>query len=313
MFKDEFNVIDEEMLNQFVKASVIQKTQVEKIQDARNQINEDLEDLSELNDMNATAVAKLLEEASNLVGNENNLKLSCLQVNSFTLLNDMSNFETEDERLIDIDTLPVTDDWNEYYSQIENFAALQNIKLSKDPFELLLSESDRHRILKQVKEDYTMTKANCDKYDYFLASFSGIISGFIDVFFVGSSVDGSKGSLSKFTDEQAEKIVIRFSDFIIDNDEKQNNAPIGMSSDKARGSLQYRVQYLEKKFKVSYDARYAKDLVNSNGLKMNTKNHHSVSLAHSPDLMGLLFSILDQFSNKGTYYSNGNFCKISTV
>lgn len=308
MFKDKINVIEEEMLSQFGKASVVQKNQTEKIQDATKCLTDNLEILSELNDKNTSDMNNLLEELSNLVGNEIDLNLDVSSTEDITIINDVSNTEIEKERLIDIEPLSITDGWDKYYSEVENLAELENINLSIDPFEVLLSESEKNRILKQVKDDYTMEKAKCDKYDYFLASFSGIISGFVDVFFVGSAISDSKGKLSEFTDQQAEKVIVKFSDFIIQND-KKNNTKIGMSFDKAESSLQNRVQYLEKRFKVPYDARYVKDLSNSKNLKMNTNNHHSVSLGHSPDLMGLLFSLLDQFTNKGTYYSNGSFVR----
>ena len=64
---------------------------------------------------------------------------------------------------------------------------------------------------------------------------------------------------------------------------------------------------------MPYDARYVKDLQNGAGLKMNTKNHHYVSLAHSPGLEGLFFSLLDQFTNSGTYFSNGTFKRSKNV
>ncbi|RRK09173.1 hypothetical protein D1831_14285, partial [Lactiplantibacillus garii] len=43
-----------------------------------------------------------------------------------------------------------------------------------------------------------------------------------------------------------------------------------------------------------------------NNFKMTASNHHLFSLAHYPDLIGLVFSILDQFSNTGTYFANGH-------
>lgn len=41
-----------------------------------------------------------------------------------------------------------------------------------------------------------------------------------------------------------------------------------------------------------------RDLVNGQNLKMSPSNHHIVSLGHSPDIVGLFFSVLDQFTGK---------------
>ena len=45
---------------------------------------------------------------------------------------------------------------------------------------------------------------------------------------------------------------------------------------------------------------------------ISPQNHHLKSLAHSPDIVGLFFSILDQFQNKASYVSNGRLIRIDT-
>lgn len=47
-----------------------------------------------------------------------------------------------------------------------------------------MTEVERAEIGKKIKEDYMMKKANCDKYDYLIAAFSGVASGLIDALFV---------------------------------------------------------------------------------------------------------------------------------
>lgn len=70
-------------------------------------------------------------------------------------------------------------------------------------------------------------------------------------------------------------------------------------SEKQKENPASAIGFLERKFPVPYDARYDKDLgitneANSTG--MSSSNHHLKSLAHSPDFVGLLFSLVDQFS-----------------
>ena len=67
-------------------------------------------------------------------------------------------------------------------------------------------------------------------------------------------------------------------------------------------SLNQCVSYLEQAFPVNYDARYASDLNVDEGVLagMGPKNHHLYSLAHSPDIIGLVFSIIDQYSEDGS-------------
>lgn len=45
---------------------------------------------------------------------------------------------------------------------------------------------------------------------------------------------------------------------------------------------------------------------------MSTKNHHFKSLSHSPDPVGLFFSLLDQFCSTSTFVSNGTIIPITT-
>ena len=78
-------------------------------------------------------------------------------------------------------------------------------------------------------------------------------------------------------------------------------------------TLEQCISYLEQAFPVNYDARYAADLdletYEEVGEKvlggMRPQNHHLLSLAHSPDVIGLLFSIINQFMGYATFVDNG--------
>lgn len=75
-------------------------------------------------------------------------------------------------------------------------------------------------------------------------------------------------------------------------------------NDKDGGILSSAIKYLEKKFKIPYDQRGAGDAA-SIIFDLNPKNHHFKSLGHNPTLLGLFFSILDQFSNTSHFVSSG--------
>jgi hypothetical protein len=148
----------------------------------------------------------------------------------------------------------------------------------------------------------------------------------------------SQSKLGNWTDEQADQFVQNISQKLWDKDEPVRNKirKMNISKDEKDKLLkeagipynqnktirpegrQQCIQYLEKKFGVNYDARYASDLrdgdkklnVNPDNEKLSTSNHHLKSLAHSPDLIGLLFSVLDQFTSKTTIVDNGKLIRL---
>lgn len=74
-------------------------------------------------------------------------------------------------------------------------------------------------------------------------------------------------------------------------------------------SLDSALRFLEKEFKVPYDQTGLGDAGRA-VFGMNAKNHHFKSLAHNPSLLGLFFSILDQFSNTSHFISNGQIISL---
>ena len=62
----------------------------------------------------------------------------------------------------------------EYINNINEYADRNNVDFSKDPFENLMTDRQKADITKRIREDYTMKKANCDKYDYLIAAFCGV-------------------------------------------------------------------------------------------------------------------------------------------
>lgn len=143
------------------------------------------------------------------------------------------------------------------------------------------------------------SKAKCDKYDYMMAVFCGGAAGLIDVFFVG---DPLTSVLGKKVDNVADGFVKKAAHFFWKNDKRTK----GKSKDMPK-TLEQCISYLEQAFPVNYDARYAKDLAVEKGVLdgMRPINHHLLALAHSPDPIGLIFSIIDQFMGYATFIDKG--------
>jgi len=132
------------------------------------------------------------------------------------------------------------------------------------------------------------------KSDYILATSCGLLSGLIDAIFVG---DPQNSILGKATDDLADKFVVKAAQFFWKNDKRS----VGKNK-KMPTELHSCISYLEQAFPVRYDARYAKDLNVKEGMleHMTSSNHHLLSLAHSPDPIGLVFSIIDQYNISGS-------------
>lgn len=143
---------------------------------------------------------------------------------------------------------------------------------------------------------------NCDKYDYLTAVACGSIGGLVDIFLVGAPGDSILG---QWTDSMVDKSVMSFAKLC----GWEGN---GISS--AIGYLENGSAASRKAgfygFKVNYDQRHSGDV---DGLfNMSTKNHHMKSLAHSPDIIGLFFSILNQFTSTSSFLSDGRLITIDT-
>lgn len=153
----------------------------------------------------------------------------------------------------------------------------------------LIATSDENRSLIQNSDQ-------CDKYDYLAAVACGAIGGMIDIFLVGAPGDSVLG---KWTDAQVDSTVKGFAKL-------SGWSPRADKTD----SVASAIGFLENKFKVNYDQRYSSDV--NNLFNMSTKNHHMMSLAHSPDVIGLFFSILNQFTSTASFISNGQLITIKS-
>lgn len=133
----------------------------------------------------------------------------------------------------------------------------------------------------------------CDKTDYILAAASGAACGLMDIFLVGKPGESKIGDI---TDKWFENRTMDFAKICGWN---------GNSND----SLSSAIKYLEKKFKIPYDQTGVGDAA-SLVFDLNPRNHHFKSLGHNPSLIGLFFSILDQFANTSHFVSEGELISL---
>ena len=153
--------------------------------------------------------------------------------------------------------------------------------------------SDLDDQLNETLETIKNLTPNCDKYDYILSASSGALCGILDVFLVGKPGESSLGDM---TDEWFANRTIDFAQFCGYQGEND--------------SLSSAVSYLEQKFKIPYDQSVGggvfRELIN-----LTPSNHHFKSLGHNPTLLGLFFSILNQFTNTSDFISDGELISLN--
>ena len=153
--------------------------------------------------------------------------------------------------------------------------------------------SDLDVQLNETLETIKNLTPNCDKYDYILSASSGALCGILDVFLVGKPGESSLGDM---TDEWFANRTIDFAQFCGYQGEND--------------SLSSAVSYLEHKFKIPYDQSVGggvfRELIN-----LTPSNHHFKSLGHNPTLLGLFFSILNQFTNTSDFISDGELISLN--
>lgn len=148
-------------------------------------------------------------------------------------------------------------------------------------------------VLNETVESIKELKPQCDKLDYILAASSGALCGVIDIFLVRKPDESPLGDI---TDKWFANRTIDFAKLC------------GYKGDK--NSLSSAINFLEEKFKIPYDQSVGggifRELIN-----LTPSNHHFKSLGHNPTLLGLFFSILNQFTNTSDFVSNGELISLN--
>lgn len=159
-----------------------------------------------------------------------------------------------------------------------------------------MSDIDIGKIRNDTNLQYVFYDDKCDKYDYLIAVGCGAIASLVDIFLVGSPVNSQ---LQSWTDAQIDKTVMLFA------------KTCGWSPREGKEkNIASAIGFLEKKFPVNYDQRHSSDI--GDLFNMSTRNHHMKSLAHAPDIIGLFFSILNQFTSTSSFLHNGQLITIQT-
>ena len=138
-----------------------------------------------------------------------------------------------------------------------------------------------------------MLTPDCDKYDYILSASSGALCGIVDIFLVGKPGESPLGDI---TDKWFADRTIDFAKIC------------GYKGNK--DSISSAIRYLEKKFKIPYDQSVGGEIFRE-FINLTPTNHHFKSLGHNPTLLGLFFSILNQFTNTSEFVSNGELISLN--
>ncbi len=160
----------------------------------------------------------------------------------------------------------------------------------------LISAGTEIQSLEETIKSVESLRPNCDKLDCALAASSGVLCGIIDIFLVEKPGESPVGDV---TDKWFAK---RTTDF----------AKLYGWQGKRDASPSSAIRFLEKKFEIPYDQRGAGDAASSI-FGLNPANHHFKSLGHNPTLLGLFFSILDQFTNQSHFVSGGELISLQNA
>lgn len=180
---------------------------------------------------------------------------------------------------------------------IERYADIFHVNVERSAFLTILSPNERKDFWNKFENELIYKKAKCDKYDYMISGTCGLLGGLIDAFFVGAP--NTDTLLGNWSDDLVDQSVVKFSKYMgWSGNEKSNNA------------VKNAITYLENKYKVNYDQQYGPAA--NNLLDMSTRNHHLKSIAHWPDIIGLFFSILDQFNSTSHFLDNGRLITFDT-
>lgn len=157
---------------------------------------------------------------------------------------------------------------------------------------LISAETEIQRLEETIKSVESL-RPDCDKLDYALAASSGVLCGIIDIFLVGKPGESPAGDITDKWFANRTTDFAKFCGWDGKGDDPQSSA----------------IRFLEKKFKIPYDQRGAGDAA-SMIFDLNPANHHFKSLGHNPTLVGLFFSILDQFTNQSHFVSGGELISL---
>lgn len=291
-----------------VSAMLVQKHQLDLSEHKISELDAVLNALQQSQEFNSSALDLALADLDGILESQGIYTEEAVAVDvsqelqQLALAIDITQFQPKITKVSTLNLLEYSDDmsWADYQKSVKQYAFNNNLDLSTDPFKALMSPIQRIELEKRIKDEFTIKNVRCDKYDYLIAGTCGVIGGLVDVFFVGMP---GEGKLTKVADSAVDSAVEKFASAC-----GWTGAREGSDSTKSA------IGYLERSFKVNYDQATTFGQNGTDGAVKNLspKNHHLKSLGHSPDLLGLFFSILNQFTDTSTFISNGQLITIDT-
>jgi len=289
-------------LNDQAQSLLIQRHQLEKSTGQLDKMSGAIDVMVTEQRTNSDLLDSLLAQARSIVASQEiviEVEEQEVSLYGLNLLETTADYQATLQPLEMLDIVDFDDgaDWANFLAELDSYAARQGLERSEDPFRCMMTASQRIALEKRIKDEFSLKAAACDKYDYMIAGTCGLIGGLVDIFFVG--VPG-KGALGKWADEQTDNAVKGFA--------KLNGWKGARQGANETASA---IGFLERKFKINYDQ--ATTAATGGAVKnMSMSNHHVKSLGHSPDLVGMFFSILDQFTNTAHFVDKGKLISINT-
>lgn len=285
---------------------LVQRHQLEQADNKISDLDMLLSSLAESQSENEDTLDSLLAEMESMFEgkglnfDENNHYVSDALNESLNSLDGVVLYEVPAITLVEKIDVDEGMSWTEYSLAVEEYAQRNKIDLTYKAFYELLSPSQKVELEKKIKNDFIYKNAQCDKYDYLIAGTCGAIGGLIDIFFVGTP---KTGVLTKQADNFVDGAVEKFAKLNGWNGPREGKDPTNSA-----------IGFLETKFKINYDQATTNGKHGTGGAvnNLSASNHHVKSLGHSPDLVGLFFSIYNQFTDTSSFVSNGKLITIDT-
>ena len=263
----------------------------------------------------STKVNESIEAQNKILEAINNIDLSDL--NSLeNLTKSFQDYEINSKpiEINKLENINYTSNINESFEDILNsshsYAYNNDISL-ENPIFNMMSNMELTYFSKDITEKYNLK--DLDKDDIAFSAAAGVIAGFIDTFLVGTIKSKDTSGLQKFVDEKFDNIVCKYakSERIAQYEKHLNNAKSEegkkrilekINDIKSRDlTKKESISILESLHHVSYDATRSQQITDGTIKGLHPNNHHLLSLAHSPSLIGLLVGVMDQLTEKTTF------------
>ncbi len=175
-----------------------------------------------------------------------------------------------------------------------SFEFANNIETALSSAEAELFEIETR--IAETEDTLKSLTPECDKVDYILSAASGALCGIVDIFLVDKPGESPIGDLTDKWFAERTKSFAKLCKWDSTKDD----------------SLKSAIKHLEKKFKIPYDQSVGGSIFHEL-INLTPDNHHFKSLGHNPTILGLFFSILNQFTNTSSFISEGELITLNNA